>query len=72
MGSQDLLEWLRTRPFQPVRIDASDGRTYDVRHLDQALILRTQVIHPFPDNGNIPERSENWALSQIVRAEEIP
>ena len=72
MGAQDLLELLRIRPFRPFRIYASDGRIYDIRHPDQALVLRTRVILPFPSNGEVPERSEHLALAHIVRAEEIP
>ena len=38
MSHQDLSDRLRKRPFVPFRIYATDGRTYDVRHPDQALV----------------------------------
>jgi hypothetical protein len=72
MNAHDLLEILRTRPFVPFRIYATDGRTYDVRHPDQALVLLNRVILPVPSNGEVPVRSEHLALSHIVRAEELP
>ncbi|OYV90499.1 MAG: hypothetical protein B7Z73_06045 [Planctomycetia bacterium 21-64-5] len=51
---------------------ASDGRTYDIRHPDQALVLRSRVILPLPADQGVPEGSEHLALSHIIRAEEIP
>ncbi len=71
MTAFDLLELLRVRPFGPFRIYASDGRTYDIRHADQALVLLTRVIVPLPSTTEVPERSEHLALSHIVRLEEL-
>ena len=71
MNAQDLLELLRARPFAPFRIFASDGRTYDVRHPDQALVLRSRVILPLASDSDVSELSEHLALNHIVRAEEI-
>jgi hypothetical protein len=71
MSHQDLLDLLRKRPFVPFRIYATDGRTYDVRHPDQALVLRTRVILPLsPSPDEVAERSEHLALHHIIRAEE--
>ena len=67
----DLIELLRVRPFEPFRIYASDGRTCDIRHPDQALVLLSRVILPLPSAGDIPERTEHLALSHIVRVEEL-
>lgn len=69
MRPEDLLELLRTRPFQPFRLFATDGRTYDVRHPDQALVLRSRVILPLPAGNLVPEGTEHLALLHIVRAE---
>ncbi len=72
MSPQDLLELLRRRPFIPFRLVATDGRTYDVRHPDQALVLRTRVVLPLPGNPDqVAERSEHLSLVHIVRAEEL-
>jgi hypothetical protein len=70
MSHQDLIDLLRTRPFRPFRIYATDGRTYDVRHPDQALVLRTRVILPLASNPDeVADRSEHLALVHIIRAE---
>jgi hypothetical protein len=66
------LELLRSTPFVPFRLYASDGRTYDIRHPDQALVLVSRVILPRPISEGVPESSEHLALSHIIRAEELP
>lgn len=72
MSPFDVLELLRVRPFEPFRIYSSDGRTYDVRHPDQALVLLTRVILPAPaGSGEVSERSEHLALTHIVRIEQL-
>jgi len=72
MRPQDLFDLLRKRPFLPFRIDATDGRTYDVRHPDQALVLRSRVILPLPSSSDlVAERSELLALVHVVRLEEL-
>jgi hypothetical protein len=72
MSHQDLLDLLRKRPFIPFRIYATDGRTHDVRHPDQALVLRTRVILPLLGSSDeVPERSEHLALVHVVRLEEL-
>jgi hypothetical protein len=72
MRAEDLFELLRKRPFEPFRLYATDGPTYDVRHPDQALVLKSRVILPMPAGAGVPEGSEHLALSHIVRAEVIP
>ena len=37
MSPADVLEALRRRPFEPFRIQVSDGSTYDVRHPELVL-----------------------------------
>jgi len=77
MSAQDLFELLRTRPFMPFRIDATDGRTYDVRHPDQwsygrESSCRSLPMAPFPKARNIWPWPTSLALAHIVRAEELP
>ena len=73
MRPQDFFDLLRRRPFLPFRIFATDGRTFDVRHPDQALVLKTRVILPLPGcSDEVAERSEHLALVHVVRLEELP
>jgi len=71
MVAQDLYELLRARPFQPFRIHGTDGKVRNVRHPDEALVLRTRVILPLGGEGETPEASEHLALAHIVRLEEL-
>jgi hypothetical protein len=72
MIAQDLYELLRGQPFRPFRIHGSDGRAREVRHPDEALVLKTRVILPLGGTGDVPESSEHLALAHIVRLEELP
>ena len=71
MGMQDLIDILRVRPFVPFRIYATDGRTHDVRHSDQALVLRSVVVLPIISPEGVPERQESLSLVHVVRVEQL-
>lgn len=38
MSPTDLLEDLRKRPFEPLRLYVADGTTYDIRHPEQCMV----------------------------------
>ena len=44
MRPEDLLKFVRERPFQPFRVTLTDGRTYDVHHPEMAMGGRSSVI----------------------------
>lgn len=72
MRTDDLLELLRTVPFQPFRICLSDGAAFEVNHPDMAIVLRTKVTVavPGPEGPDGPaERTVNCALAHITRSE---
>lgn len=71
MNARDLLDLLRARPFVPFRLYATDGRTYEIRYPDHALVLRSRVVLPFGTTDGIPESSEHLAFLHIIRAEEM-
>ncbi len=70
MRPQDLLEHTRRHPFQPFRLWLTDGQTYDVRHPDQIIVLRSRAIVGVGGNG-IADRTEEVALVHIVRLEPL-
>ena len=43
MSPQDVREFLRTTPFLPFRMHTSEGRAYEVRHPDEAMVLLMRV-----------------------------
>jgi hypothetical protein len=44
MRPEDFRVHLRKQPFQPFRITLTDGRTYEVRHPELAMVGRSIVI----------------------------
>lgn len=73
MRPDKLTELLRVRPFTPIRIHMTDGRTYDIRHPELVLVLRGRVdigIAPDPATG-VLERVDHCSLLHILRVEEL-
>jgi hypothetical protein len=74
MRSDDVLQMLRARPFQPFRISLSDGQQYEVRHPDNAIVFRSTVLIgvPGPRGPDGPsERAVTCALMHITRMEAL-
>jgi hypothetical protein len=71
MRPEDLLEFTRKRPFLPYRICTTDGHTYEIRHPDQVIVLRSRVIIGVGGENGIPDRTEHVALIHVVRIEEL-
>jgi hypothetical protein len=74
MSPQDIREMLRATPFVPFRLHTTEGRSYVIRHPDEAIVLFTRVVLAAPtdsENG-FAERLEHIALAHIVRVEELP
>ncbi|MGD0898873.1 MAG: hypothetical protein ABR915_13630 [Thermoguttaceae bacterium] len=44
MRPEDIREFLHRRPFQPFRLTLTDGRSYEVRHPELAMVGRSTVI----------------------------
>ncbi|MBI3465664.1 MAG: hypothetical protein HY000_21815 [Planctomycetes bacterium] len=72
MRPEDLLELIRARPFVPLRIHTTDGQTYELRHPDQAIVLRSRLVLAVGGQNGIPEGLEHIALLHVVRVEQIP
>ncbi len=70
MSPADLLQALRKRPFEPFRIEVSDGTAYEVRHPEVALVGLGSVVIGIPPLGatQLPyERYETVSLRHIVK-----
>jgi len=61
----------RRLPFEPFRIVATDGRSCDVRHPDQAIVLRSRVVIGVGGDNGVAEHLEQLALIHVVRIEEL-
>ncbi len=74
MGPQDILKYLQRRPFQPFRLSLSDGRSFEVRHPEMAMVGRSSVIVGILDpeeDDPIYERSIDCAIMHITTLEPI-
>jgi hypothetical protein len=74
MRQEDLIEFLRQRPFQAFRIHVSDGIVYEVHHPELVLVSRSKTVVFFPDPRRPPpafDRYETVALLDITRLERV-
>ncbi len=71
MRPEDLREFTRRQPFAPYRIHVTGGKTYDIYHPDQVIVLRSRITIGVGDENGVPEHTEHIALIHIVRIEEL-
>ena len=71
MRPEDLHEFTRKRPFLPYRIHITGGQTYDVRHPDQVIVLRSRVVIAVGADSGVADHVDHVALIHIVRVEEL-
>jgi hypothetical protein len=70
MTYQELRDLLRADPFVPFRVHETDGRTWEVRTLGNALALRDYAVLPiWGDDPVIPERTQLVPMDRIARIE---
>jgi hypothetical protein len=70
MSPVDVLQALRKRPFEPFRIEVSDGTTYEVRHPELVMVGLGSVSIGVPAAGApqpIYERVETVSLGHLVK-----
>ena len=71
MRPDDILELVRRQPFAPFRIHITGGKTYDVQHPDQIIVLRSRAVLAVGGDNGVGDRLEHVALVHIVRLEEL-
>jgi hypothetical protein len=70
MRPDDLLTAVRKRPFEPFRIQVSDGTVYDIRHPELLMVGLGAVIVGVPaagQNAPVYERAETISLGHVVK-----
>jgi hypothetical protein len=70
MALEDLLERLRTHPFQPFRIHLRDGRHHDVCHRHVSLVLRSSVLIDRAETGG-PDRLVTISVDEVESVEPV-
>jgi hypothetical protein len=74
MRSEDIQELVRREPFRPFRITLTDGRAYDVRHPEMAMVGRSTVAIGLTANGEdetIYDRLVTVDLLHIMQTEHV-
>ncbi len=74
MRAEELVELLRKRPFQPLRLHLTEGTPYDIRPPDNIMVLRQRVdigVPADPESG-VMDRVNYCSLLHVVRVEELP
>ena len=74
MTAEDLIELLEERPFQSLRLRLSDGRSYDIRHPEMAIVTPTIVAIGLSKGNGTPrlaERITNCSIAHIVEVEPL-
>ncbi len=74
MRPEDIRDFVGRRPFRPFRITLTDGRTYDVRHPELAMVGRSTVALglPAPDDPQpIYDRLVTVSLLHIMQVEPV-
>jgi len=70
MFSDDLWAAVHKRPFEPFRIQVSDGTVYDVRHPALVMVGEGSVAVGVPSAGQekpIYQRIETVSLQHVVK-----
>ena len=73
MTAEDLIELLEERPFRPLRLRLTDGRSYEIRHPEMAIVTPSIVaIGLAPAGGTrLAERITHCSVAHIVEAEPV-
>jgi hypothetical protein len=70
MFKDDLFATIRRRPFEPFRIQVSDGTTYDVRHPELVMVGLGSLVIGVPAAGQelpVYQRAETISLQHVVK-----
>lgn len=74
MRPEDIREFLNRQPFQPFRITLTDGRTYEVRHPELAMVGRSAVAIGLPAPGDsepVYDRLVTVSLLHVMQMEPV-
>ncbi len=74
MRSDELRNHLRKRPFRPFRLILTDGRTFEVRHPELAVVGQSTVAVGLARRGDpesLHDRSATIPLVDVLRIEPV-
>jgi hypothetical protein len=75
MKPEGLRDELHRQPFVPLRIHLTDGKTYDIRHPEMAMVTSRDVYigreETSPGSG-IARGCDLVSLLHVIRVEQVP
>jgi hypothetical protein len=75
MRPESLRDELHRQPFVPLRVYLTDGKTYDIRHPEMAIVTSREVYvgreETAPGSG-IARGLDLVSLLHVVRVEQVP
>ena len=73
MTAEDLIELLEERPFTPLRLRLTDGRSYEIRHPEMAIVTPSIVAIGLSrgDGTRLAERITHCSVAHIVEAQPV-
>lgn len=75
MRPDEIRRWLQEQPFEPFRLHLTNGKSFEIRHPDQATVGRSTVIVPYSrargGQHSYPKRDVTVALIHVTHLEPI-
>jgi len=53
MNTETVKAWLARRPFEQFIIALSNGETYEVKHPENVIVLKTRLILGYPETDGV-------------------
>jgi len=70
MSPQEILNYVKAKPFRPFRIQMNSGRTFDIRHPEMVQVGRRDLLI-FKFVGDSPEIYDRWDNISLVLIESL-
>jgi hypothetical protein len=67
MNPDDLIALMRLQPFQPLTVHLNNGKTFEVRHPDQAMVVGEMLF--VAHDGDQLERVGSLNIARITTTE---
>lgn len=71
MDPEEIQAHLRRRPFQPIRVHLTDGRSYDVRHPEKMQVEQSRISITLESPLQNFERSFHVHTAAVERIEPL-
>lgn len=71
MTVQTFRDLLADRPFKPFRIVMSSGQSYEVRHPEMAMLMKTDILIGLDEEDGLPSRFKICSLLHVTSVEPL-